>query len=101
MLVDIRGYKPLLPSGEPASDQPFRACGSETKTQQFMHENNAQRFEIQMVVLLQAWRFKRRRDFFGRAPDRRVLEKQPRGERKVRHIRFGIDLQLVRVKVEI
>src|SRR5437016_4129737 len=99
MLFDIRGYKSLLPRGKSASDQPFHARGSETESQQFMHKNNAERLEIQMVILLQASRSERGREFCSGAPDRRILEKQPRRKRKPGHARFASDLQLVRVKV--
>src|SRR5438270_1036947 len=92
MFVDICGYEPLLPGGKPAPNRSFRARSSAIETDQFMHQNDTQRLEIKLVVGVP--RIDRLLELHRGAPDRRILEEQPRRKEYIGIARFVVSLQL-------
>ena len=98
MRVDMRRYYPLLPSRKSASKLGFGSRRPFVKTDQFMSQDDTQRFQVPPI--LQVWAFERPHQFEGGAQKRCVLKEELRRECHICRVRVERNLQLGRIKID-
>ena len=99
MFLDIGGHDPLLPGGQAPFGGGFGAPSSSVEAHEFVDQDHAEGFGIEPVSTFRS--VDCLPELRCGAPDRRVLEEQPRRKQHVGEVFLGIDLQLRGIEVEI